>query len=83
MAPTREMVYVKGVIDAEPDVMGAALFTYGVGMLNTQGASAFTARHELAHLLGYHLHDTWPWSCWAIPTRSGRSISGIIHRGKR
>ncbi len=31
-----------------------------MGILNAQLATSFTARHELGHLLGYHMHDTWP-----------------------
>jgi len=55
-----EMVYVPEMIDSSPDVTGAAVFKYGVGVLNARQATSFTARHETAHLLGYHMHDTWP-----------------------
>lgn len=55
-----EMVYVPGMIDATSDVVGAGVFSYGVSILDAQQATSITARHEAGHLLGYHLHDTWP-----------------------
>ncbi len=55
-----EMVFIPANIDAEQDVTGAAMFKYGAAILNAKEATSFTARHELGHLLGYHLHDTWP-----------------------
>lgn len=55
-----EMVYVPGMIDAEPEVTGSAVFSYGVGILNARLSTCITARHELGHLLGYHMHDSWP-----------------------
>lgn len=55
-----EIVYARGIIDTDDDVVGAGVFSHGVGMLRTDRATALTARHEVAHMLGYHMHDIWP-----------------------
>jgi len=55
-----EIVYTTAKIDASADVVGAAVFNYGVSLIDPRRATASTVRHETAHLLGYHLHDDWP-----------------------
>ena len=55
-----EIVYTTAKIDASPDVVGAAVFNYGVALIDARRSTGSTVRHETAHLLGYHLHDTWP-----------------------
>jgi hypothetical protein len=58
--PYAEILYTSAKIDGERNVVGAAMFKYGVALLDARDSTVFTVRHETAHLLGYHMHDTFP-----------------------
>ncbi|MHB9025024.1 MAG: hypothetical protein ACYC7E_12780 [Armatimonadota bacterium] len=62
-----EVVFTPDTIGAGADVVGSALFTYGVAVLDARRATVSTARHEMGHLLGYHLHDTLPFAVFGYP----------------
>ncbi|HEY3377533.1 MAG TPA: hypothetical protein VGL77_08565 [Armatimonadota bacterium] len=57
-----EMVIAPATLDGSADTLGEAYFSYGVAVMDARSASGFLARHETGHLLGYHLHDNWPFA---------------------
>ena len=65
-----EMVFAPVQIDGSADVVGAAVFNTGVSLIDPRRATASTARHEATHLLGYHMHDTWPLIVFGYPNPS-------------
>ncbi len=77
-----EIIIAPGILDGSPETQGVGYFAYGVVVLNQLAANGLLARHETGHLLGYHLHDNWPfivagyrspWQPGHGPTR-GRSL---------
>lgn len=62
-----EVVLMPCVLDRDPEVTGFSDFTQGVAVVRADRASIRTARHEAAHLLGYHLHDNWPVFIFGYP----------------
>ena len=56
-----EMLITPCDLESSSDTLGMADFRYGVAVLEASTANSMLARHETGHLLGYHLHDNWPY----------------------
>jgi hypothetical protein len=74
-----EMVIAPGTIDQSDDTLGMANFTYGTAILNEQCTNRALARHETGHLLGYYMHDDWPFAVFGY---KNPQLAKLVHAGK-